>query len=171
MISETGWLIEEQPYSFKEYQKIYGKNVNKAIRKDFRFICYEQWEKDSPKNKKGLSEEESIRRQIDFDFKEAYSYLIKTIDKTSFDLEVEVCSKIVKESIEGYRISRNYELFLRIRNKKLNNQIYLNDIEAIYRLCFQMTSKDFFQKIAIRFDKNSFYSFLYVQDSVYEDLL
>lgn len=171
MIAETSWLIQEQPYNFKEYQKIYGKNVNKVIRKDLRFVCYEEWEKDAPNSKKGFSAEERIRRQIDFEFKEAYNYLVKTIDKTGFNLEVEVFSKISKETLEGHWISRNYDLFLRIRNKKLNNQIYLNDVDSIYRLCFQMSSKDFFQKVAIRFDRNSFYRFLYVKKSIYEELL
>lgn len=171
MIAENNWLIQDQPYNFKEYQKLYGKSVNKTIRKDLRFVCYEEWEKDAPNNTKGLSIEDCIYRQIDFEFKEAYNYLVKTAEKTGFNFEVDVCSKIDKEGVDGRWIFRKYKLFLQIKNKEMDNQIYLDDINSIYRLCFQMTSKDFFEKMAIRFDKKSFYKFLYAEKSTYEELL
>lgn len=171
MVAETNWLIQDQPYSFKEYQKLYGKSVNRAIRKDLRFVRYEEWENDISNSIKGYSEEDCIRRQIDFEFKEAYNYLIKTIDKTDSNFEVNVCSRIDKEGADGRWIFRNYKIFLQIKNKEMDNQIYLDDVSSIYKLCFQMTSKDFFEKLAMRLDKKSFYKFLYVKKSTYEELL
>ncbi|PAF53826.1 hypothetical protein BKH42_03600 [Helicobacter sp. 13S00482-2] len=160
-MQKNNWLISDNlTYRFKDLQKNYGKNVNKKIRDDLCFVCLKEWERWG-KDNSFLLDENSIRYQIDFDFKRAYDYLIETIKKTNLKLRVSICSKKIQEGNNNHWAYEKYRLSLKIMNIDTKKIIHLDSVKSIECFCFEIIHVLFCSKAPFDFTESSFRDFLY----------
>lgn len=125
----------QNTYSIKEIKKDYGRKANDFVQDTLRFACLREWEDSAPEIKIAISDEKYIRYQIDFEFKEAYKYLMKALSMANLTFDVFIYSHILEE---GRRADCRFERlapFVRIINDKTKRALNLGNVQMIEHFC------------------------------------